>query len=101
MEDGLRLGPVGGRIVGEVFIGLLKADDTSYLAAQPNWTPVLPSATPGEFHMTDLLTFAGVVPPLELTAGIKGVGSLHCPERARKDSRPLCVGHTSILPSSP
>jgi len=64
MEDGLRLGPVGGRIVGEVFIGLLKADDTSYLAVRPNWTPVLPSATPGEFHMTDLLTFAGVVPPL-------------------------------------
>ena len=64
MEDGLRLGPVGGRIVGEVFIGLLKADDTSYLAAQPNWTPVLPSAILGEFHMTDLLTFAGVVPPL-------------------------------------
>jgi hypothetical protein len=65
MESGLRLGPVGGRIVGEVFIGLLKADDSSYLAAQPNWTPVLPSATrPGEFHMTDLLTFAGVVPPL-------------------------------------
>lgn len=58
------LGPVGGRIVGEVFIGLLKADDTSYLAVQPNWTPVLPSATPGEFHMTDLLTFAGAVPPL-------------------------------------
>src|SRR6266542_1253551 len=45
VEDGLRLGPVGGRIVGEVFIGLLKADNTSYLAAQPNWTPVLPSAT--------------------------------------------------------
>jgi len=64
MEDGLRLGPVGGRIVGEVFIGLLKADNTSYLAAQPNWIPVLPSATAGEFHMTDLLTFAGVVPPL-------------------------------------
>jgi hypothetical protein len=64
MEDGLRLGPVGGRIVGEVFIGLLKADDTSYLIAQPHWTLVLPSATPGEFHMTDLLKFAGVVPPL-------------------------------------
>jgi hypothetical protein len=65
MENGLRLGPVGGRIVGEVFIGLLKADDTSYLAAQPRWTPVLPSATPGDFRITDLLTFAGVVPPLE------------------------------------
>jgi len=64
MEKGLRLGPVGGRIVGEVFIGLLKADETSYLAAQPNWTPMLPSTTPGGFRMTDLLTFAGVVPPL-------------------------------------
>ena len=64
MENGLRLGPVGGRIVGEVFIGLLEADETSYLAAQPRWTPVLPSATAGEFHITDLLTFAGVVPPL-------------------------------------
>jgi hypothetical protein len=64
MENGLRLGPVGGRIVGEVFIGLLKADETSYLAARPDWTPVLPSATPGEFRITDLLTFAGVVPPL-------------------------------------
>jgi hypothetical protein len=64
MENGLRLGPVGGRIVGEVFIGLLKADETSYLAARQNWTPVLPSAVPGEFRMTDLLTFSGVVPPL-------------------------------------
>ena len=65
IEDGLRLGPVGGRIVGEVFIGLLKADETSYLAAWPNWTPVLPSVTSGDFRITDLLTFAGVVPPLE------------------------------------
>ena len=64
MEKGLRLGPVGGRIVGEVFIGLLKADETSYLAARQSWTPMRPSATPGEFRMTDLLTFAGVVPPL-------------------------------------
>jgi hypothetical protein len=64
MAEGEKLGPVGGRIVGEVFIGLLKADDTSYLAAQPHWTPVLPSATPGEFHMTDLLRLAEVVPPL-------------------------------------
>jgi hypothetical protein len=65
MEDGLRLGPVGGRIVGEVFIGLLKADETSYLAARPRWKPVLPAATPGDFRITDLLTFAGVVPPLD------------------------------------
>ena len=64
MEAGLRLGPVGGRIVGEVFIGLLQADRDSYLAAEGNWKPVLPSATAGDFRVTDLLKFAGVVPPL-------------------------------------
>jgi hypothetical protein len=64
MENGLRLGPVGGSIVGEVFITLLKLDKSSYLAVQPGWTPTLPSATPGDFRITDLLTFAGVVPPL-------------------------------------
>lgn len=64
MENGLRLGPVGGTIVGEVFLGLLKGDPTSYLAVQPNWTPTLPSAS-GGFRMTDLLRFAGVVHPLE------------------------------------
>ena len=62
LEDGLRLGPVGGQIVGEVFIGLLKADRTSYLASEPNWKPVLLKS--GEFRTTDLLTFAGVVTPL-------------------------------------
>lgn len=60
-ENGLRLGSVGGRIVGEVFFGLLKADVSSYLTAQPDWTPELPSATPGDFRITDLLRFAGVV----------------------------------------
>jgi hypothetical protein len=63
-ENGLRLGPVGGYIVGKVFIDLLRADKSSYVAAQPNWKPELPSATSGDFRMTDLLTFAGVVPPL-------------------------------------
>jgi hypothetical protein len=64
LEDGLRLGPVGGHIVGEVFIGLLKGDRTSYLAAEQNWKPVLPSSVPGDFRITDLLTFAGVVVPV-------------------------------------
>jgi len=59
MENSFRLGPVGGRIVGEVFIGLLKADESSYLVARPNWTPVLPSAMPGDFRFTDPLTFPG------------------------------------------
>lgn len=64
MESGLRLGPVGAGIVGEVFVGMLKADESSYLSAKPDWKPTLPSAQSGRFMMTDLLTFAGVVPPL-------------------------------------
>lgn len=62
LADGLTLGPVGGRIVGEVFIGLLQLDPRSYLAAQPGWTPTLPSRTPGQFGMVDLLRFARVDP---------------------------------------
>ena len=58
IEGGLHLGPVGGRIVAEVVIGLLQCDPTSYLAANPSWQPTLP---PGpSFRMTDFLTFAGV-----------------------------------------
>jgi Animal haem peroxidase len=62
LADGLRLGPVGGRIVGEVFIGLLQLDPNSYLRAQPGWVPTLPTQTPGDFRMTDLLRFARVDP---------------------------------------
>ena len=59
------MGPVGGRIVGEVFIGLLKADKDSYLTVNRNWKPTLPSVKQGDFEITDLLKFAGVVPPLQ------------------------------------
>ncbi|HWV47354.1 MAG TPA: peroxidase family protein, partial [Nitrospira sp.] len=64
LENGLHLGPVGSRIVGEVFIGVLKADKDSYLVVDKNWKPTLPSAKVGDFEITDLLTFAGVVHPL-------------------------------------
>jgi hypothetical protein len=37
----LHLGPVGGRIVAETLIGLLRADPTSYLSANPRFTPFL------------------------------------------------------------
>ena len=66
MEKGQRLGPVGARIVGEVFIGLLDADANSCLSAPQPWKPTLPAAGgPGTFRSTDLLRFAGVVPPLQ------------------------------------
>jgi hypothetical protein len=63
-EDGLRLGPLGGRIVAEVFIGLLQLDPDSYLSVQPYWLPTLPThdGTPQSFRMIDFLTFAGVDP---------------------------------------
>jgi hypothetical protein len=61
VADGLHLGPVGGRIVAEVVIGLLQSDGSSYLAAQPRWQPTLPSRD-DEFRMADFLTFAGVDP---------------------------------------
>jgi len=59
--DGLHLGPVGGRIVAEVFVGLLQSDPGSFLSIQPGWRPSLPSKS-GAFQMTDFLTFAGVDP---------------------------------------
>ncbi|MGH2659164.1 MAG: peroxidase family protein [Actinomycetota bacterium] len=65
MESGLRLDPVGGRIVAEVIIGLVRADPGSYLAVDPGWRPTLPTRTgavTGEFRMVDFLTFAGVDP---------------------------------------
>jgi Animal haem peroxidase len=61
MEDGLNLGPVGGRIVAEVLIGLLQSDPNSYLVQQPGWQPTVQNPGPG-FRMTDFLTYAGVDP---------------------------------------
>jgi hypothetical protein len=34
-----KLGPVGGRIVAEVFLGLLFGDPSSLLGLDPSWTP--------------------------------------------------------------
>jgi hypothetical protein len=58
LGNGQTLGPVGGRIVAEVFIGLLQADELSFLAQEPTWKPTL--GTDGDFTMADLLKFAGV-----------------------------------------
>jgi hypothetical protein len=41
MAGGLHLGPVGGRIVTETLIGLLRADPTSYLNVHPRFKPFL------------------------------------------------------------
>ena len=41
IEDGLNLGPIGGRIVTETLIGLLRANPTSYLSLFPRFQPFL------------------------------------------------------------
>ncbi|MGZ8456977.1 MAG: peroxidase family protein [Gemmatirosa sp.] len=65
MERGLRLGPVGARIVAEVLIGLLEGDRESYLAQDPDWRPSLPTRIDADaghgFEMADLLAFSGAV----------------------------------------
>ncbi|HEV8194606.1 MAG TPA: heme peroxidase family protein [Ktedonobacterales bacterium] len=61
-ERGERLGPVGGRIVAEVLIGLIAADANSYPAVEPDWHPTLPAQREGQFTMADLLRFSTATP---------------------------------------
>jgi Animal haem peroxidase len=56
-HEGNQLGPVGGRIVAEVFVGILSADKLSYQSVDPAWTPELAN-TQGMFTMADLIRFA-------------------------------------------
>ncbi len=60
---GKKLGPVGGRIVAEVFVGLLAGDPSSFLNVEPTWRPKkgrFGATRTGKYLMTDLLSFAGV-----------------------------------------
>jgi hypothetical protein len=73
--DGLNLGPVGGRIVTETLIGLLRADPASYLNAFPRFRPFLgtdltlgsapdPSITGDRsYTRAHFLHYAGVLTP--------------------------------------
>ena len=51
---GDRLGEVGGRIAGEVLVGVVSLDPESYLAVDPEWVPSLPSRD-ATFRVRDLL----------------------------------------------
>ncbi len=59
MNDGRHLGPVGGRIVAEVLIGLFAGDPSSFCNVNPCWQPTLPSQT-DKFELRDLLFNAGM-----------------------------------------
>jgi Animal haem peroxidase len=49
-----RLGPVGGRIVAETFLGLMFGDSASLLRADPAWTP----AGPKGYALKDFVLYA-------------------------------------------
>lgn len=49
-----RLGPVGGRIVAEVFLGLLFGDPSSFLNVEPLWQP----ASGPAYALKDFVAFA-------------------------------------------
>ena len=52
-----KLGPVGGRIVAETFVGLLLADSSSYLSLNPLWKPTA-LMTNGVFGLRELIKTA-------------------------------------------
>ena len=51
-----KLGPVGGRIVAETFVGILLMDSSSYLSQHPLWTPKC--AKKGIFGLRELIARA-------------------------------------------
>lgn len=54
------LGPVGGRIVAEVFIGVIFGDRFSYIRSAPSWKPVkgrFGAPADGKFSMANLVQF--------------------------------------------
>lgn len=55
-NGGRFLGDVGGRLVGEVFLGLLSCDPEG-IERNPYWRVTLPSARDGVFTMADLIAF--------------------------------------------
>jgi hypothetical protein len=57
--DGDRLGPVGGRIVGEVLVGIVDADAESFRTVDRSWRPTLPARRAGRFGLADILVPAG------------------------------------------
>jgi hypothetical protein len=52
-----QVGPVGGRIVAEVFLGMLFGDNDSFLSAEPNWTPTIRGKGTA-FALRDIVAYA-------------------------------------------
>ncbi|MGH3773090.1 MAG: hypothetical protein ACRDRW_17140 [Pseudonocardiaceae bacterium] len=65
IQKGHMLGPVGGPIVAEVFIGLLLGDSQSYFVAEPGFQPKagrFGALHDGQFGIADLIRRAVIDP---------------------------------------
>jgi hypothetical protein len=76
-----QLGWVGGRIVAEVFYGLMDSDKESYFHAPPAWKPIW-QTDPSDCHkviFADLLKFAGqpITPPPIIPAAVPQASYTH------------------------
>ena len=56
LSKGQQLGPVGGRIIAEVLIGILECDKTSFLGSDRSWQPHLAKGT---WDMNALIKYSG------------------------------------------
>lgn len=63
LNSGNQLGPVGGRVIADTFVRMLKRDADSFLNASTPFAPSLPSAVAGDFTVADLVNFARVTVP--------------------------------------
>jgi hypothetical protein len=54
----IRLGPVGGRLIAEVFASLLRGDRTSYPYAEPAFQPIADFTRDGTFGLAELINVA-------------------------------------------
>jgi hypothetical protein len=55
LHGGDQLGAVGGRIVGEVLVGIIDGDPESFRSLDPDWSPALPARRDGAFGLGDIL----------------------------------------------
>jgi hypothetical protein len=56
LAGGQHLGPVGGRLVAEVLLGLLENDKTSWINVDPNWSTAIPTSGPRP-SLADVITY--------------------------------------------
>ena len=73
-----QLGEVGGRIVAEVFLGMLFGDSDSFLSRDPAWVPTI-GADPGkvnkDFKLKDLVHYATTPNPAAKTSSRAAAGN--------------------------